>query len=58
MCFNLYLQNFDQRKFAKCPFNARHVVPKREFDDHLKHCPDRVSEYAEVHDLILSPAHV
>ena len=40
-----YVQNFNRRDFAICPFNARHVVPKREFDDHISRCEDRVSTF-------------
>ena len=29
------------KDFRQCPFNARHVVPKPEFDYHIKTCDDR-----------------
>ena len=34
-------KNFGQRDYATCPFNARHVVPKVEFQDHISRCEDR-----------------
>ena len=29
------------KDYKVCPFNARHVVPKPEFDYHLQSCGDR-----------------
>ena len=29
------------KDYKVCPFNARHVVPKPEFDYHLQTCGDR-----------------
>ena len=29
------------RDYRQCPFNARHVVPKPEFDYHIQICEDR-----------------
>lgn len=34
-------QNFNPRDFKQCPFNARHIVPKLEFEYHIQICDDR-----------------
>ena len=34
-------QNFYVKDYRQCPFNARHVVPKPEFEYHIQVCEDR-----------------
>lgn len=38
---SITLQNFKRNELATCPLNARHVMLKKNYREHMDSCPDR-----------------